>query len=55
MPPKRPATCSARLRQLRCSSTRVGDHLFVDSSTTEYDAGATDTMLARVLQFLGSH
>lgn len=32
-----------------------GDHLFADSSTTEYDAGATDTMLARVLQFLGSH
>ncbi len=32
-----------------------GGHLFADSSTAEYDAGATDTMLARVLQFLGSH
>ena len=30
-------------------------HLFTDSSTAEYDAGATDTLLARVLQFLGSH
>ncbi|MDN6170875.1 MAG: dienelactone hydrolase family protein [Micrococcaceae bacterium] len=30
-------------------------HLFADSSTAEYDAGATDTMLARVLAFLGSH
>lgn len=30
-------------------------HLFADSSTAEYDAGATDTILARVLQFLGSH
>ncbi|WP_372697922.1 dienelactone hydrolase family protein [Arthrobacter sp. JSM 101049] len=32
-----------------------GAHFFADSSTAEYDAGATDTMLARVLQFLGSH
>lgn len=29
-------------------------HLFADSSWTQYDAGATDTLLARVLKFLGS-
>ncbi|MBM6621028.1 dienelactone hydrolase family protein [Micrococcaceae bacterium RIT802] len=32
-----------------------GAHFFADSSTPEYDAGATDEMLARVLHFLGSH
>lgn len=32
-----------------------GAHFFADSSTPEYDAGATDTLLARVLHFLGSH
>lgn len=31
-----------------------GAHFFADTSTPEYDAGATDTLLARVLQFLGS-
>ncbi|WP_417218892.1 dienelactone hydrolase family protein [Arthrobacter sp.] len=30
-------------------------HFFADSSTPQYDAGATDALLARVLQFLGSH
>ncbi|GAA1362777.1 dienelactone hydrolase family protein [Arthrobacter rhombi] len=30
-------------------------HFFADSSTAQYDAGATDTLLARVLHFLGSH